>query len=256
MNKAGEWAANANWSEGKPPSGAQMAVIGKGIEALSSGDVPAFTGDLVIREDASLRATKSGMSVIPKAPQKLILREGSKLILGSGVPTQTLGPVVLEGKSEIHGGFSTQGHNTIRLFKEEVTGDQRLTLLGVNNNLFRLAAKNSFTGGFFARSFQNQGFRVQAEAAGCFSSGYVQIGGYTTLILVVEETIDDKAELRLAGLKDSRSKAKLILNVNETVGQLSFDKVAQEPGTWGAPGSGAQHENEMFAGKGILTVLK
>jgi len=58
------------------------------------------------------------------------------------------------------------------------------------------------------------------------------------------------------GPKDKNSKAKLILDVNETVGQLTIDKVAQEPGTWGSPGSGAKHESDLISGKGILTVLK
>jgi hypothetical protein len=224
--------------------------------------VPDFTGDLVIREGASLQASKSGMSVIPTAPQKLILKEGSRLILGSGVNLQTFGPILLDGKAEIHGGFSTQGHNTVILFKEEVTGAQRLVLSGVNGNLFRLAAKNSFTKGFFARSGQAQGFRIKAEAAGCFGSAYVQIGPNATLILAAEETIDDRAELKLLGAKHLRSEAKLILDVNETVGRLSFGetgdetKVPQKPGTWGAPKSGAQHESELIFGKGILTVLK
>jgi len=256
MSKAGEWAENGSWTAGKPPSGEQTAVIGSGIAALSSKEVPHFKGDLVIREGASLRVSGVGVSVIPTAPAKLIFKEGSKLILGSGEKEQAIGPIVLEGKSTIYGGFSTQGHNITRVLKGEVSGDHRLALVGVNNNSFRLAAKNSFTGGFLTWTEQNQGFRVKAEAAGCFSSGFVQIGGQSTLILAVEDTIDDQAELRLLGPKDKNSKAKLILDVNETVGQLTIDKVAQEPGGWGSPGSGAKHESDLISGKGILTVLR
>lgn len=256
MSKAGEWEENANWTAGKPPSGQQTAVIGSGIAALSSKEVPHFTGDLVIHDGASLRAFGPGMSVIPTAPAKLIFKKESTLLLGSGPSPHTLGPIVLEGRCNIHGGFSTQGHNVIRIFKGEVSGDGQLILYGAANNLFSLAAKNSFTGSFTTIGNQEQGFRVQGDAAGCFSSGPVVIGGFATLILAVADTIDDQAELKLAGPKDTRSNAKLILNVNETVGQFNIDNVAQEPGTWGAPESGAKHESVWIAGKGILTVLK
>ncbi|MFK7849826.1 MAG: metallophosphoesterase family protein [Akkermansiaceae bacterium] len=256
MSKNGDWLEKTNWTSGKLPSGEQTAVIGPGVKAAAAKAVPAFTGDLVLRKNASLHVSDAGIGAIPKAPARLIFKEGSKLVVGSGQNLQSFGPIVLDGKAEIWGGVSTQGHHTTRLLEGEVTGDQGLALIGVNNNIFRLAAKNSFTGGFLAESTQNQGFRVQAEESGCFSNGSVKIGTHATLILIAEDTIDDRARLDLSGPHDRRSKAKLILNVNETVGQLRIDDVPQKPGTWGPPGSSATHKSESIAGKGILTVLK
>ena len=44
-------------------------------------------------------------------------------------------------------------------------------------------------------------------------------------------------------------------NVNVTVGTLWFGESQKRAGTWGAPGSGAQHTHARFTGAGTLTVL-
>lgn len=257
MKSKGEWTEKAHWSAGAPPSGQQTAVVGRGIEAVSSRKAPSFAGDLVLREKASLKVTDEGVAVLPKAPGKLVLETGSRLIVTNNQKQGgRIGPIYLKGQAEIWGGISTQGHHAALVLAGEITGNHPLTLIGVNNNEFRLAATNPQLGGVFATSRQKQGFRVLADAPGCFGSGDVHIGPYASLIVGVEEAIDERSRLILEGAIDSRAKAKVILNANATVNGLQIDGKNRPAGTWGAPGSKARHQSKLFAGVGLLTVLK
>lgn len=259
MNKSGKWSDAGNWSGGEPPSGTQTAIVGEGVGAQVD-EVPAeFAGDLVLRRASRLRlASGQAITLLPKPPSKLVLHQGAALFFlsqNNSGPTK-LQRVELAGSATIWGGRSTSGHHTSRVFAGPVSGPGALVLDGVNNNEFILARPNSFQGGFVAKSTQNQGFRVRAKAADSLGRGQVEISAHATLILDAGEALAPDATLTLSGAKDDRSPAKVILNADNTVAALIFGEEKQAAGTWGGPGSGAEHVHEFFAGPGLLTVSR
>lgn len=257
ITKSGRWADGENWSAGEPPSDHQVAVIGPGVRAeYQSGD-PGFAGDLILREGAELSISSKVEDVDVPGSATLTLEKGSRLVvLAKGGRERPFGPIQLAGPAEIWGGRSMSGHHTGLEFAGEVSGDHPLALVGVNNNRFRLMAGNTFSGGLLAESRQDQGFRVEAEAPGSCGTGDVHIGGFASLIVGAEDAIDDRRDLFLTGPMDARVKAKLVLNAKETVRGLHIDGVRQKSGTWGRPGSKADHESKLIAGDRLLTVLE
>ncbi|MEM7011981.1 MAG: metallophosphoesterase family protein [Verrucomicrobiota bacterium] len=257
MAKNGKWADAANWTGGEPPSGTQTAVIGPGV----AGQVEAptkFSGDLVLEAKATLALkTPQSKGVLPAPPSKLVLHQGSQLFLmmPRGGDNQ-LKRIELVGSATIWGGRSTTGHHANHSFNQKVTGPGALILNGTNNNEFILRVANTFRGGFVAKSTQNQGFRVRAKAAGCFSMGEVKIDPHGTLILDVEGATTAQNILKVQGAKDNRSATKLILNANNTVAEFHFNGAKQKPGTWGSPDSNAANKHPQISGSGILMVTR
>jgi len=254
MNKKGTWATDANWSGGSPPSGTETAVIGPGVDAQVNEAPAPYGGDLVLLEKARLRIGQGATGVMPPAPAKIVLHDGASIITVD--KTVCYGLLELRGKATIWGGVSTQGHHSSRDFEQEISGPGSLTLNGVNNNAFHLNAVNKFSGGLVALSTQKQGFSVSADVPGCLGTGDVTIEAHATLHLTGAGAIDQNSRLSLNGEKNNRSPTKLIIDAENTVGEFHMDGARQESGTWGAPGSGADHEDKLISGKGKLIVEK
>lgn len=259
MVKNGEWTNGANWSAGEPPSGTQTAVVGSGVVALVQEAPADFAGDLVLKQSAKMEIkTPEAFAIVPAAPSKIVLNQGSEIIItaGNGGSGNELKRIELAGNATVWGGRSTQGHHTSRVFAGEISGKGALILDGVNNNKFVLATPNRFEGGLVAKTSQKQGFHVVASVPGSLGKGNVEIRPNVSLVVAAEGGISQDARLKLLGQKDSRSASKVILNADNTVQNLVIENAVQKAGTWGAVGSGADNESDVFSGTGILTVRR
>lgn len=144
----------------------------------------------------------------------------------------------------------------------EFGGSKSLTKLG--NGTLRFSGTtgaNTFSGGVTV----NNG-TLAAEKTGALGTGNVTVAetsltSTATLSITsgVLNAIDDSAILSLQSFLVGGSNfatVSLAASVNETIGGLFFDGVAQSAGTWGATGSGATFINDSwFTGTGILTVV-
>jgi len=257
------WLVDANWSAGAPPSGSDSAIIGAGLSARISGTPTPYSGNLDLGANAELYIFGGpGIAVIPTAPAKVILRDGTLIVLrtpnGSGGDV-TFPDVELLGDAVIKGGQSTSGHHCTRNFDGVISGPGQLTLDGVNNNTFNLNAANSFDG-LIALSAQNQPWRLFANAAGSLGVGDVTINNKVSLIMDAADAIDDSAMLSLNGTRSTKPNnsnpgAKLVLNANDTVLGFSLDGVTMAPGTYdSSSGLVSPDGAPAILGNGVLTV--
>ena len=260
MTKAGKWMDGANWSASEPPSKTQTAVLGVGIAAQLEKTPTSFAGDLVLQDRSKLviHTPEAFAAVVPKTPSKLVLNQGSEIILiQKSVPGgNPFKRIELAGNATIRGGRSTQGHHASRVFAREISGKGALILDGVNNNQFVFAAASRFKGGLVAKSTQKQGFQVIAKVPGSLGLGNVEVGPHASLVLEAEGAISPESTLKLVGEKNNRAASKVILNANNTITSLAIGGDVQKAGEWGAVGSGADHEHAVFSGPGILTVRR
>ena len=81
----------------------------------------------------------------------------------------------------------------------------------------------------------------------------VEIDSGAKIVTSEAETFGDATDGCNVGLQIAEG-GTLELGANETVRYLTVGGKDMEPGTYGAPGSGAAHEMDCFAGTGILTV--
>lgn len=94
--------------------------------------------------------------------------------------------------------------------------------------------------------------------AGTFgpNSTNIVVGGNGTLSLANSVAIADTAAVRMPEASVTTAKINLSAGVNERVGWLFYGEKMMRAGTYGAPGSGADYQdNTHFAGTGVLTVL-
>lgn len=229
------WSIPENWDDGKVPSGEQSVIIGPGLSVqISNIKPPAFTGSLVLKENASLHLwSQQGDSVLPKTEGNLLVMfQNSQLYLRSR-DISNLGPIELLGQANIFGGISTSGHNTTRILASKISGPGKLVLIGVNGNTLVLKADNTFSGGFTAKSQSDQSFKVIAAANGCFGKGQVVVGEVCSLHINkdLKSTIADDAFLILRGPKGSLP-TKLVLDSDETVARFVIDEADQGKGTF------------------------
>ncbi len=100
---------------------------------------------------------------------------------------------------------------------------------------------------------------ISVKKNGAFGSGSVTLEPGARVVLedrgATDDMLPDRAFLRLAHSGATYPRLTLNTGVNETVGGLFFDGARQADGTWGAIGSTAAHQTNLwFAGTGVLTV--
>ena len=249
------WGTPDNWEGGVLPEGDDNVIIEEGLTIQAQNSPPnPYTGSLVLKKKASVILWEDdSLTALPTAPSVLVMHQDSRLVLRTG--NATFGPIELMADAQIWGGDSTNGHNTTRQFKDEIKGDGKLTLNGVNGNRFRLEAANSFAGGFLAHSTQNQAFLLFASSDQAFGNGDVTIDETCSLIIEqnIDDTISDSATLRLNGpgvlsVNGSTERYKLLLNSNETVSGFFIDGKDQGEGVF------SNETHPKIGGSGKLTV--
>lgn len=245
------WSIPENWENGKVPSGALNVIIGPDLKVqISKSKPPAFTGSLVIKQDAALCLwSEQGENILPKTEGKLVMFENSRLIITSKKESK-LGPIELLQKAFIYGGISTSGHHTTRIFASKISGAGELVVIGVNGNTFIFDETSSFSGGTRTKPQKTQKFKVIAAEEGCFGKGRVVIGDHSSLLIQqdLKNTIADDTDLILNGPKGTLD-TKLVLDSDETVGRFAVDDRDQ--------GKGVFTKNthpEIISGDGELTV--
>ena len=246
------WNESSNWDYGVP-FGPQNAIVSNGVAAHVESAPPVYTGDLTLLGNASLYLrTGSAKAVIPSAPQVLTLHGGSTLYpfgnFGGG--SLTFGPVVLAGAATISGGSADRSTYT---FADTVSGSGGVTLWADNRNKLIFTAASTFSGGV---TVGNAGNYVKASSDGALGTGNVTINDAASLWIAagLSDTIGDRATVYLNGTASSELASKVVLDSTETVSGLFFEGVQQDPGVWGAVGSGARHEDARFTGSGFLIV--
>jgi len=130
-----------------------------------------------------------------------------------------------------------------------------------------IGAANDYSGGTVVSHGSSNLWSTDFAADGCVGSGDVTLEDENANIRIVggtTDTIADTASLYLTnavvdlgeGPVTKYSLVQLDEGVNETIGGLYFDGVAQALGTWGATGSGATYtNNDYFRGTGVLNVV-
>ena len=249
-NSRNSWAVPENWENDTLPQGGDNAILGRGITVqLEKAEIPSFSGALVLQDKARLILWgDKGLSLLPKAPAKLILYHDSRVILRTG--NCKFGPVELVADAEIWGGASTSGHRGTRQFTKPITGPGKLTINGVNKNTIILEAANTFTGGFEAFSSMKQGFRVLVKGKGTLGKGDVIVGESCSLVLAKDSggVIPNGVTLSLEGANGS-SPQKLVLDAGETVGAFFINGKDQGVGTFSAK------THKQIGGTGTLKVV-
>jgi uncharacterized protein (TIGR03382 family) len=261
-----DWNNPANWSGGVVPSGAVDAVVGANLFAEAwSNSTPAYSGSLTLSTNSTLQlgwTTSQPNSINALGGAGITLNSGSQLRLRMPAPNPIMLPdIMIAGDASIDLSPSTSAHHTTRLVNG-VDGIGALTVIGNNNNTLNLDMANpSWSGGFIADAVD--GWRVQAEAAGAFGTGDVEINfrpaGDRGVSLQIDaaDVIDDMAMLSVNGPRDQRKASKLILNAgDEVVGAFILDGVDLGIGTWDAS-SGLLDSigNPLITGNGSITVL-
>jgi len=242
------WLLGSNWSLGHMPGANDSAVVSAGLNAQVTNLPFGYSGSLTLNENSTLLLHSTGGSANAGAlgGAGITMHNGSEIILRLGANV-TFPAIHLAGDATIMGGQSTSGHHTSRNFDGVISGPGQLTLDGVNNNTFNLNVANTFDG-LIALSTQNQGFRVEANAAGSLGIGDVTINNAATLIIDAADAMDDLATLFLNGAKDSRRDSKLIMNADDTIAALFIDGVDQGTGLF------TSASGDWISGLGTLTV--
>lgn len=243
------WGVPSNWEGGKLPGKSDNVVIEHGLTVQVEKKRPEpYEGSLVLCDKAKLLLWNTGsLTALPKGPGKLVMYEGSRVVLRTG--HAEFGPIELMASAEIRGGESTQGHNTKRRFTGELSGPGKLTLNGVNKNAFYFDVPNSYSGGTRAYSRQKQGYRISVKTNDAFGTGDVTVEEHVSLKLGkgLGDAIDDGATLTLVG-KEGSEAPKLRLESSETVAAFVIDGEDQGTGVF------SKETHPQIGGNGKLTV--
>ncbi len=145
----------------------------------------------------------------------------------------------------------TVSNSTARTFGTEGSViEGAVTLIKANSGTLTLTGQNTTTGDFVVR-----GGTLTVSATGSLGSSSTNIVVEAgTLALQNSTAVSDQATVRIAG---GGAKLDLAAGVNETVDRLVLGGTEKRPATYGATGSGAAYQNDIyFSGEGILTVLR
>ena len=183
-NKRDRWMIKENWVGGEVPKGEQKVIIGAGITAeVEHERPPKFKGSLILENKAKVILwDEKAHSVIPLKSAKLEMHKDSEFRICSG-QAAVFGLVELHADAQIWGGDSTLGQGMERKFSKPITGRGKLIINGVKKNNFIFEAKNTFTGGFVARSTCKQDFEVTVRGSGNLGKGDVTIEENCTLTI-------------------------------------------------------------------------
>lgn len=154
----------------------------------------------------------------------------------------TDGYLVVERTPNVPDSFGGQSYGTLEV---DVIGEGGLRFVGGGRAV--LSGNNAFTGDLIVES----GI-VSIEASSALSQADVYVDGGS--IELREPAIAEDAWLHLAQDLAEGSIALDFVGTNRIAG-LFIDGERQPSGTWGPPGSGADHTSPLFAGAGFLDVV-
>lgn len=264
---ADSWNTAANWDSGagSVPSGAVNVEIQSGRTPWAVNATTAYTGDLIIRSNATLGIGPStgnntvnalGTSVNTST---ITMETGSSIIMRYG-GSYTYNQVInLTGTASIALSSSSNGHNATRTFATGFTGAHDFIIAGQNGNTANFNASNAFTS-LTANDGGSNNWRVIANAAGALGVGDVTINNSANLILNQGNAMFTSAELFLNGPRSTKvgGENKLVLNnsLNHIVAGLYIDGVALSAGTYDST-SGLLDTggNNLISGTGSITVI-
>lgn len=225
-------------------SGAAQIGLGSGGTLKISADIPALVSTagspfLVLLGNGARIDTNGFSTAIGVPLADLSGQTGSLTKNGAG--TLSL------DAANTYGGSTTVNAGTLRLGGSQGSGDI-IVNFGGTLEIARgsdLSLPNSFSGG---------GRLVKSGTARLTLTGSQTRGGDTVIhagtLALRSASLGDDSELSIT----SAAVLALEHTGTDTIRVLRFDGIAQAPGLWGAPGSGAPRESSRLSGSGLLQV--
>lgn len=263
-----------HWSDNALPSGSNDYTVGPGLVVLSPNAYGAatFTGKSLTVDGGTVGYHSWGIQP-SDLPNNVFTLTDLRLINGGQVRADQQARYTLAGAIHLNGGVGTinpnlnagtnstthvsatiDGVGTLNVFN----GWQQTSLSSTDPSVILEHANNTYQGG----TTVGQGTWLKVAADGALGSGNVTLAAPSTnlggkLWLTGGATnnyIGDSADLILPATIAAGS-VNLGFTGTDTVAGVSFDGGATfiTSGTFGAPGSGATHENAAFTGTGLLS---
>jgi autotransporter-associated beta strand protein len=145
----------------------------------------------------------------------------------------------------IVGGRTTTFHNAVVLQTDSV-----ISVAGVNS----IGVIDQPVSGAGSLTKHGDGKLVLSHASNSWAGDTTVLSGPTTGTSVLSLTNPTLADGRDVFLSATQTALDLNFVATDTIRSLYFDGVAQSTGTWGATGSGADHETSLITGTGLLDV--
>lgn len=272
-NNGSTWATGANWVNGTAPADSTTTDI------ASFGSGGPVNPSLSAQRSINGVAFQSGASAYTISGS--ILTIGASGILDSATSTETFGNGIRVSAAQtwtVGSGGSLIFSSTVDLNNSGATS-RTLIVNGAGNATFNGAVQNTFAGStgiftyagtgtvtFSASNSYSGGTNINSGAmllqtGATLGGGSVSLGTGSTLTMSsgVTNAIADNATLSLGG--SGGTAAKLILQaafgtMQDTIGGLTLNNVAQPLGTYGSSSSNAQFKSdEYFTGTGMITVI-
>lgn len=209
-------------------TGATMTYTGAGTIGLNPASdnggsaLLTIAGGTLTTGQGFTYGTSSG--AIGTGTGQLVLSEGGVLMLSANMPALTAGAV---------GGTFKLGHNGGVIDTQEFSATLATTLGEVTGN---------------SASFTKRGTGTLTLTSASSYTGKTTVSAGT--LVMGSAAIADTSTVEIS----TGAILQLDHGATDKVGALTFDGAAQEPGIWGAPGSGATHESARLAGTGFLEV--
>jgi autotransporter-associated beta strand protein len=200
----------------------------------SFGAIPATLDPAAITIQNGAQIRKAGGQNVTLDPKQGITLSGGGTIRAYGGDTGM-------GTFEIPGPISGSGPLRLNATADAPYGPPILVLSG----------NNTYSGGTFVNAAT-----VEVRVDGGLSSGDVTVASGATLRLSggsANTYINSAATLTLNGASPLVDLA--FTGTPNTIKSLYFGATQQAAGTWGAIGSGANHESALFTGTGMLNVI-
>jgi len=248
------WNNPENWDLGVVPIGPYPAIVGSGVVAqVQNADTPAYTGTLTLTNDATLRINNvAGSEIAVEGPPSITMHAGSKISLAADRQID-FPAVMLAGNASFDNPSNASDHDT-RNFNGPVTGPGTLTLVGRNNNHFRLKTTNSFMGNLVCNAVDR--WNLYFDAVGSAGPGDVTVNGRASdnrsarVNFNATNAMADTATLYLnGGGYTGNGSQRIVMNQDDTILALWIDGVQQTAGTY------TKADDFISDGNGTLTVL-
>ena len=211
---------------------------------LASASGAAIQGNVTIGNDAG---GNKGAVLLTAQPNQF----GSNSVVTLDCVTNGYSYFILDGNNQTIAGLSSTGSSGRMVVENTENGSVADATLTINN-----AAGFAYGG-----IIQDNGGGTGTLSVTKIGSGTQTLSGTntysgTTAVSNGVLHLAAGASLGMASVVRVSAPGKLQLDtgVNPTVLELWLDDVLKVPGTWGAPGSGAEREDNHFLGDGILTV--
>ncbi len=269
---ADKWNLPSSWDTGEVPSGAVDVVIPAGKLACAwSNSTPTYTGNLTIRENATVQITFTTQSGYQNSVNALGTPGSTTIYMyeGSHINNRQSGTIIvpaieLMGNAAITLASSTQAPPTMK-FDHGITGPYTLTLSCNAGGTGILSTSNSFSK-LIVYALPGRGgsqWTLKAAAPGSLGTGDViinpNLGDNRSPQLYVDapNVMADTATLYLYGAgPNADGLGMLYLNASDTIAELYFNGMQQPPGTYGKVGNtNVDYQMRWITGNGVLTVL-